>query len=311
MQDKSLIALDWGTSNLRATWIDAQGAVIETRSLAGGIMAVQNGQFVQALYSVCGDWLAHSNAVCIASGMIGSRQGWQEAPYLDCPASLHSAAAALVSVNIEPHANKPRRNLYIVPGVRCRSSTGQWDVMRGEETQVWGADVPLGGLCILPGTHSKWVGLSPQSNGQIERFSTYMTGELFAVLSQHSILGRLMQPGPFSAEDFAAGVRIGLLEHAHASHILFSVRTAGLMGQVAPEGLQDYLSGMLIGIELGSAKTQLSPAQCSQAMTLIGDAALCQRYATALAIAGIKSCSAPAEVTALGLRKIFLAQEFL
>ncbi len=311
MQDKSLIALDWGTSNLRATWMDAQGAVIATRSVTGGIMAVQDGQFAQALHRVCGDWLAQSNAVCIASGMIGSRQGWQEAPYLDCPASLHSAAAALVSVNIESHANKPRRNLYIVPGVRCRSSTGQWDVMRGEETQVWGADVPLGGLCILPGTHSKWVSLSSQKHGQIERFSTYMTGELFAVLSQHSILGRLMQPGSFSAENFATGVRMGLLEHAHASHILFSVRTAGLMGQIAPEGLQDYLSGVLIGIELGSAKTQLSSAQCAQTVTLIGEEALCQRYAAALAIAGVKSCHARAEATALGLRKIYLEKELL
>ncbi|HSW27092.1 MAG TPA: 2-dehydro-3-deoxygalactonokinase, partial [Burkholderiaceae bacterium] len=184
----SLIAIDWGTSNLRASLLDPHGAVRETRSAAAGVMAVQEQRFAEALMSLCGDWMhAHPQCACIASGMIGSRQGWVEAPYVACPAALSDAAARLTRVTF---GDRDCHALHIVPGLRCIGSDGQVDVMRGEETQLWGADLPAGSCCVLPGTHSKWAWLG--DGDRVLAFQTHMTGELYAVLTQHSILGRLM-----------------------------------------------------------------------------------------------------------------------
>lgn len=219
----------------------------------------------------------------IASGMVGSRQGSAEAPYLACPAGLAQAAAQLNRVPLARGGV-----LHIVPGLICTSASGHDDVMRGEETQLWGAGLRAGDCCVLPGTHSKWAWMGP--GGEIQRFQTFMTGELFALLSQHSILGRLMQPGSASPQDFAEGVRCGLADHAQATHLIFAARTAGLTGRIAPQGLPDFLSGLAIGIEVGSATQRQAPA----AVTLLGDAALLARYETALQLAGIAQRRAPA-----------------
>lgn len=126
----SLIAIDWGTSNLRASLLDAHGGLLEARSAAGGVMAVPDRRFAEALLSLCGDWIDTHAVPLIASGMIGSRQGWQEAPYVACPAGLPAAASQLVRVEVRPGAV-----LHIVPGIRCIGIDGVHDVMRGEETQ--------------------------------------------------------------------------------------------------------------------------------------------------------------------------------
>ena len=286
MPDPHLIALDWGTSNLRASLLDARGQTLETRSAPGGVMAVQGGQFAQALLALCADWLAQTNCPLMASGMIGSRQGWREAPYLDAPTSLAQAARQLITVPVMVADGHAERLLHIAPGLRCLDSAGEFDVMRGEETQIWGADLPANSCCVLPGTHSKWAWLG--EGGAIRHFKTFMTGELYGVLTQHSILGRLMvfgaEPGASQHEAFAAGVRLGLRGHAELPHTLFAARTAGLMGRVTPEALPDFLSGILLGAEIGGATAGAEPLQ---QVTLIGDEALCQRYALALAIKGL------------------------
>ena len=286
MPDPHLIALDWGTSNLRASLLDARGQALETRSAPGGVMAVQGGQFAQALLALCADWLAQTNCPLMASGMIGSRQGWREAPYLDAPTSLVQAARQLITVPVMVADGHAERLLHIAPGLRCLDSAGEFDVMRGEETQIWGADLPANSCCVLPGTHSKWAWLG--EGGAIRHFKTFMTGELYGVLTQHSILGRLMvfgaEPGASQHEAFAAGVRLGLRGHAELPHTLFAARTAGLMGRVAPEALPDFLSGILLGVEVGGATAGAEPLQH---LTLIGDEALCQRYALALEIKGL------------------------
>jgi len=286
MPDPHLIALDWGTSNLRASLLDARGQALETRSAPGGVMAVQGGQFAQALLALCADWLAQTTCPLMASGMIGSRQGWREAPYLDAPTSLTQAARQLVSVPVPQADGRAERLLHIAPGLRCLDSAGEFDVMRGEETQIWGADLPVNSCCVLPGTHSKWAWLG--EGGAIRHFKTFMTGELYGLLTQHSILGRLMvfgaEPGALQQEAFAAGVRLGLRGHAELPHTLFAARTAGLMGRVAPEALPDFLSGILLGAEIGGATAGAEPLQ---QVTLIGDEALCQRYALALALKGL------------------------
>jgi 2-dehydro-3-deoxygalactonokinase len=286
-----LIALDWGTSNLRASLLGEGGRLLERRTAPGGIMAVPDGRFEEALRALCADWLEQHPVPLIASGMIGSRQGWREAPYVPCPAPAHAVAARFTTVPLSDGAM-----LHIVPGLHCIGDDGIDDVMRGEETQLWGADLPPDSCAVLPGTHSKWAwtGLA----GRIERFQTYMTGEMYGLLTRHGILGRLMAFGHERPAEFERGARIGLAEHARLSHIVFAARTAGLMGRIEPEGLSDFLSGLLVGAEIGAALgTGASPPD---QVLLIGEADLCRRYETGLRLAGVTCRRADDEVTTRG-----------
>lgn len=319
MTTPSLIALDWGTSNLRASLLDGTGHAIETRSAPGGVMAVKNGQFSAALLALCHDWITQFECPMIASGMIGSRQGWKEAPYLDCPATIAEAATQLTIVAIDGNgSDKPLRPLHIAAGLRCIDAGGEFDVMRGEEIQIWGAGLPPQSCCVLPGTHSKWAWLGNRgagvqggasgAGGEISHFRTFMTGELYGLLTQHGILGRLMDfdaaKNAFHKDEFAAGVRLGLRGHAQMSHTVFAARTAGLMGRVAPAGLPDYLSGILIGAEIGGATLDGKPAG---GVTLIGDDALCTRYEIALEVAAIGTQRAPEGTTTQGQWRMAVA----
>lgn len=285
----ALIALDWGTSNLRASLLDRDGRTLQARSTPGGVMAVRDGRFAEALLGLVRDWLDAHRCPLIASGMIGSRQGWHEAPYLACPAGLDQAAQALTRIAL-PGGHV----LAIVPGLQCAGPDGVVDVMRGEETQLWGAALPAGSCCVLPGTHAKWAWVGPA--GRIEGFQTFMTGELYGLLTQHGILGRLMEFGHADADAFAAGVRLGLAEHASATHVIFAARTAGLMGTIAARGLPDYLSGLLVGVEIAGATRRGKPPS----VRVLGDEALCARYETALRLAGIAPTRAPDEATTRG-----------
>jgi 2-dehydro-3-deoxygalactonokinase len=290
--EPALIAIDWGTSSLRASLLGSAGGVIETRATAGGVMAVKDGQFAAALQSLCADWMESRACALIASGMIGSRQGWKEAPYLPCPAGIDKAAAQMARVDVARGVV-----LHIVPGLTCIGSDGQHDVMRGEETQIWGAGLVDGNCCVLPGTHSKWAWVG--ASGEVASFQTYMTGELFGLLTRHGILGRLMTFGHGDAAAFEAGVRLGLASHANATHVIFAARTAGLMGKVPAQGLPDYLSGMLIGIEIGSALHGAGGSGLRK-VTLLGNDDLCSRYAAALDFAGVASRHAPEGATTRG-----------
>ena len=289
-----LIALDWGTSNLRAYALGEDGSVLATRSGAVGVMAVSGGAFEEALQALIGDWLRDQPCALIAAGMIGSRQGWREAPYIACPAGLVQAAAQLTTVSLAG-----QRTLHIVPGLRCLGSDGEYDVMRGEETQLWGADLAAGACGVLPGTHAKWARVA--EGGRIDSFRTYMTGELFALLTQHGILGRLMVFGEARPAAFEQGVRLGLAEHARATHILFAARTAGLLGRIEPEGLPDFLSGLLIGIEIGS---EAADGPLPPVVTVVGDAGLGGRYERALGMAGVQARVAPDDVGTRGLWRV-------
>ncbi len=289
MSTAQLIALDWGTTNLRVSLLGAGGQVLDSRAAPGGVMAVPERRFEAALMALAGDWIVSHGCPLIASGMVGSRQGWQEAPYVQCPAGLPEVAMRLTRIPLQTGAT-----LHIVPGLSCIGTDGQHDVMRGEETQLWGAALPAHSVCVLPGTHAKWARLG--AGGTVQAFQTFMTGELYALLTQHSILGRLMQFGHPRPEAFARGVQLGLAQHHQATHVIFAARTAGLMGQVEPEGLPDYLSGLLIGIEIGSATHRSMPAR----VCVLGDEALSARYETALQLAGIQSHRAPQYATTRG-----------
>jgi 2-dehydro-3-deoxygalactonokinase len=233
--------------------------------------------------------------------MIGSRQGWVEAPYVDCPAALDALADRL--------ARTPDGALAIVPGLTCRDAQGVPDVMRGEETQIMGAlpDDSPPTLVLLPGTHSKWA---IARAGRIETFWTCMTGEVYAVLKGHSILGRMIARGepPFAAGAFARGARCALTQgHARGAllHHLFGARTLALFDEVAPAEIADYLSGLLIGSEIAAGREwAIASGVEADRVTLVGARALCDRYAAALAEAGIAAIDGPSDAAARGLWRI-------
>jgi 2-dehydro-3-deoxygalactonokinase len=264
------------------------------------VQKVEPGGFAQALAALL-DGDVPAGVPAIACGMIGSRQGWIEAPYCDCPADLARVAAALTPV--------PGTALSIVPGLICTDADGVPDVMRGEETQILGAaDEDAAGrlapvVVVLPGTHSKWALVDEKG---IVAFATFMTGELYAVLREHSILGRLAADG--GQRDDAAlerGVRAGLRETVALTHDLFAARTLALTGALAPDGVGDYLSGLLLGAEIGAARQWLQRrARAASKVMLVGEAALCERYERALAWAGISATMGPAHAAARGLWRV-------
>ena len=296
MQDIALLAIDWGTSSTRVYAMDRQGLIRDARSAPLGVQRVADGEFANALKMLCGDDFPEG-VPSIACGMIGSRQGWIEAPYRPCPAGFDAIAAALTPV--------PGTALAIVPGLICRDDDGIADVMRGEETQILGtlADgaARTRQVLLLPGTHSKWTIIGPAG---IETFSTFMTGELYAVLVEHSILGRLVAPGS-DAEAFARGVRHSLRSTGALTHDLFSARTLALTDRLAPSGVGDYLSGLLLGAEIAAARRWLE-AICVTAtrLTLVGAQALVDKYRAALAIAGIDADVGAEDAAARGLWRI-------
>jgi len=289
---RPVIAIDWGTSSLRGARLGASGQVLESREFPRGILTVAPGQFESVFHELFGDWMQAEGALCLISGMAGSRQGWQEAPYCPCPAGFAELGQHLLWL-------QPGR-IALVPGLSCTSADTLHtpDVMRGEEVQIFGALHRAGrdsATLVLPGTHSKWVQVH---SGRVVLFQTFMTGEVFAVMSQHSILGKTLDlNGAFNESAFLQGVDQS--QHAGSMlHHLFAVRTLGLFDRLSAAQLPSYLSGLLIGEELRSQS--LSPAQDGPVI-LIGSDALTMRYTLALQHLGIACQSHGAEATWAGL----------
>lgn len=273
-----LIAVDWGTSNARAFRLDASGAIVERRETAQGIMNVPEKRFADAFRAMLGDWFQPGVEV-LMSGMIGSRQGWVEARYAECPASAADLATGLASV---PEFN----NVRIVPGIHYCSPKGRHDVIRGEEVQIFGAPGSDSGRHVfcLPGTHSKWALVE---GGRVVRFATAVTGELFRALDKHTILGALMadpavDPGEVGREGFMRGVERAREEGGLLHHI-FSARADALFSAVPQAGVRDYLSGILIGNEL----RDMIALYRAESVAVIGAKALNARYIEALKVWGV------------------------
>ncbi len=286
-----MIGIDWGTSSFRAFRFSPDGAVTERRALPLGIMQVEGGAFAAALAQAVGDWLAAGENKVLLSGMIGSRQGWKEALYCPCPADLSVLAGALTPLEVQG------TQAFIVPGLSARDGDGVFEVMRGEETQLFGLiDRPdWTGLVCLPGTHAKWARVE---NGVITGFTTAMTGEVFAVLKGHSILGRMMGEAAPDDQAFSAGVARsgqagGLLHH------LFGVRAQVLGGAMAEPATASYLSGLLIGHDVRSA---LAPG--GESVDLVGEEALCRLYALAIETLGGAARRHDSDLAAAGLARI-------
>ena len=300
----ALLGLDWGTTTLRGYLIGDNGAVLAERSADAGILNIQNGAFAAALIELAGDWLAADEGFpIVASGMIGSRQGWVEVPYVEIPAGPGD-------LTLCGHDGFDRP-LYFVPGLARRDADGVPDVMRGEETQIIGAledsppDGPNDSLFLLPGSHSKWALVA---GGYITWFATFMTGELFAALKDHTILGRMITGVRDNGTAFSRGVKYG---HGATGILqrLFSARTLALFDELPQQSVASYLSGLLIGAEIAEARALVENPGAM--ITIIGDPVLSRHYLSALSHCGQPAQQAADGAAARGLWRIATANGLL
>lgn len=278
MPDPVLISVDWGTSSLRGFLLADNGEVIDSIEQPKGIMKIEDRDFASFFKNTFKQWL-NNNLPILLSGMIGSDQGWSLAPQLPVPIKLETIAASLHPVSDTEH------KIYIVSGLSYVNSDGYHDLIRGEETQIFGAMEELqtpDSIMCLPGTHSKWVSIQGSS---IADFHTSFTGEAFATLIDHTILGRLMESTLKVDDFFLLGLKRaqnkgGLLHH------LFSVRSQGVCGKIPKSGLQQYLAGILIGHEI-IGMNDFYP-DCDQ-ITVIGSSNISELYVKALSFFKIDS----------------------
>ena len=291
------IAVDWGTSNLRA-WVMEGRQAGEERVSDDGMGKLAPAEFEAALLRLIGPWLTAGVTPVMACGMVGAKQGWQEAPYRTLPCVPGDGAATMAVAT-----HDPRIAVRIAPGLRQDRPA---DVMRGEETQIAGALALLpgfDGVICLPGTHAKWVQVSA---GEVISFQTFMTGEIFALLSQSSVLRHGMAGVDWDEQAFEEGVSITLGQPALLSAKLFTLRAEGLLHGMTPAQARSRLSGLLIGAELAAAK----PYWLGQRLVLVGAKTLQLSYARALAAQGLQAEALDAAACTLaGLTELHLARK--
>lgn len=290
----AFIAVDWGTTRLRASLVDRVGTVLDRTEADQGVQSVPAGGFPAALERACGAWLAdHDRLPVIMAGMVGSRNGWVEAPYVPCPCGAEDLARAVRPV-------QGSHDVRIVPGVDVRWPDGAYDVMRGEEVQAIGSGVTDGVLC-LPGTHSKWIAMS---GGRIVRFATFITGELYAAMAA-SFIGRLASEPEMMSEGLTAGT-LAAAFGGGLSRLLFQARSQVLAGDLPGGGVRPFLSSLLVGQELLGAENLFGS---SETVHLVAAPPQREVYAAALVQRGtaVKIID-PAVATLAGLRRILAAQ---
>ena len=283
------IAVDWGTTHLRAWAMGGGNEVLDLANSDDGMSKLKPSDFEPALIRLVAHWLGAGKTPVIACGMVGARQGWTEAPYRAVPCAAQ--AGDLISA---PCAD-PRLDVRIIPGVK---QTNPADVMRGEETQIAGfiAKNPnYDGVLCLPGTHSKWVHISAS---EIVSFRTFMTGELFDLLGTGSVLRHSIAPKGWDQEAFLAAMSETLSRPEQIAARLFSLRAESLLNNQDPETARARLSGLLIGMELAAAK----PYWLGQLVAVIGAAVLTRTYASALKELGaVPSVAEGSAMTQAGL----------
>jgi 2-dehydro-3-deoxygalactonokinase len=277
MTEPSLIAVDWGTSSFRLWVLGADQQVLsESRGPDGMLFAAREG-FPSVLLRHLKIAKAPADKPIIVCGMAGARGGWAEAGYVETPTSLDAIAEKAIA------APGVRRDIRILPGL-CQKLAGRPDVMRGEETQLMGAAGALVGraLMCMPGTHSKWVTVD---SGQVEGFSTYMTGELFDAISKHTILAapeKTVPEGPDS-DAFRAAVVAAFAAPGRVTSQLFAARSGQLLNGLAPAAALAHISGTLIGAEIGGA----TGSERGHSVRLVASGRLQALYESAFAAIGI------------------------
>lgn len=262
------IGVDWGSSNLRAYLLDGSGVVVDRFSSTTGVKGLLPHEFESCLFGQLDHWSGTADKIFL-SGMVTSRNGWVESPYATCPTPVGRLLDLAVCKNLRG------KKLYFMPGVS--QLVPQPDVMRGEEMQIMGLGPLIGRhLIILPGTHSKWVVVN---DGVIERFCTIMTGEVFDLLLNHSLAGRLARDRSMNGSAFLEGIQRG---HVSGSPIsdAFGARARVLLGAMAADATSAYLSGLLIGNEIREGALCLNAGFTN--VTLIGEPSLCDLYRLAL-----------------------------
>jgi len=291
------ILVDWGTSRFRAFVTDGE-RIVDRVSSDEGISALREGQHREVFLKYCRPWLGREPDAAVALvGMVGSKEGWRMAPYARCPAGPEEIARAMIEVEIADG-----RKGHIVPGLSCEPQPGAVDVMRGEETLCLGSGVADGLIC-LPGTHPKWVEMK---RGRIAHFATYFTGEMYALLRHHSMVGRPAtepeDPAGFERGLDAAerngpsGRPVGLL------HLIFGARAAAVTGRLPSAELGPYISGLLTGDEINGA---FSLFQKPEQVTVIGGEERVALFSKALARHGVKAAvKEPEEALIAGLARI-------
>ncbi|CCV10271.1 2-dehydro-3-deoxygalactonokinase [Mesorhizobium sp. STM 4661] len=278
----AVAAIDWGTTRLRAWLLDGAGTVLAERRGDDGLITAREKGFSAVLEDHLAAMGASATLPVIICGMAGSRQGWLEAPYVTVPAPIGAILAGAVRIEGQ------RRDIRIVPGLAQREIDAP-DVMRGEETQLAGADLPAKGrhLVCMPGTHSKWVAVK---DGAVAGFGTWPTGELYSVLAAHSILRHSMgeQPSPVTSDNpyFRRWCERALAEDGDVTSRLFAIRAAGLLQDLKAEDAAACLSGLLIGGEIASASRRYGKSAAP--IVLIASGALGTLYAEALGLAGLE-----------------------
>ncbi len=272
------IAVDWGTTHLRAWVLDPARAEPAALSSADGMGRLAPDEFEHALLRLLDPHLPAGQVVpIVACGMVGARQGWFEAPYASVPCPPPGIRDAVLAP-----ARDPRLAVRILPGI-CQSDPP--DVMRGEETQIAGllADTPgFDGVICLPGTHTKWVHLR---NGAIDRFRTFMTGEIYDLLSRHSVLRHGMSQDAWDRDAYLEAIDDAMQRPRLVSAELFSLRAATLLHDMPPAVFRARLSGLLVGLELAGVLA----SEAIDQVTLIGSEALSGPYAEALRSRGIRA----------------------
>ena len=282
MNEPRFIAGDWGTTNLRLFLCDADGTALDHRSGPGAVDSA--GRFATVFASQTAAWeTQHGRLPAVLCGMVGSSIGWVQAPYVPCPARPEHIAAACTAID--------NGRIHIVPGLSCHNRLGAPDLLRGEETQLLGGALtrlePRQLVC-LPGTHTKWVVVE---EGQVRDFFTAPTGELFALLRDHSVLVRPPQGSDpaIDAEAFNKAVAsVAAQPDAQILHRLFECRSRPLTADLPPTAAAAYLSGLLIATDVqGALHTLHTLSSKPTTVVLIGAPQLTQRYASACATLGL------------------------
>ena len=294
-----LLAIDWGSSSFRAYLMAPNGEILDEVASGDGIGSVAAGAYPATLKRLIGRWLeAHPSLPVVASGMVGSRHGWREAAYVKCPAGPREVATQLTPVEADG------RRVHLAAGLSYVDEAAQPDVMRGEETEIFGVADSGARLIVLPGSHSKWA----KVNGdRVVAFKTFVTGELFAALRDHTVAGAFARAAPAKSpgEAFALGVRRGATAVACEGKsgvigLLFGARSLPLTGGLAEDDAGEYLSGLLIGAEIGEAR-RFFPGEEPH---VAGAEALVARYLAAFEALGVSARAAPRRAAARGLFRI-------
>lgn len=287
------IAVDWGTTHLRAWAIAPEGRIRAEAQSTRGMGGLDGAEFEAALLDLIKDWLDSGPTPILACGMVGAKQGWQEAPYVAVPTK--PADLALMRAT----APKDKRlELWIVPGL---SQSKPADVMRGEETQIAGflaREPGFDGVLCLPGTHTKWVHISA---GEVISFQTCMTGEMFDLLSQQSVLRHSVGAASLNADAFAEAVSETLSRPERLAQRLFSIRADATLNGTAADVARARLSGVLIGAELAATR----PYWLGQDVVVAGTPALADLYTRALSAQGASARALDvAPLTLAGLARL-------